>query len=176
MEKIIAESTASFRPAFCRHRTRGLLPRSERSRFAARLLHDLFRYNRDLRVWKRSAPVLTASISSATKSPRAFPVNGMLYEFLPPEDQQPEEERVLSPRDPEGRRARFYAPHPHADGKGPNAASYFSLNFDDPVNKFLAKYGAKSFLEGDAIIVAILERDGEAMLSVGRTASWHGRL
>ncbi len=54
--------------------------------------------------------------------------------------------------------------------KGMNAASYFSLNFYDPVNKLLAKYGAtKVFLEGDAIIVALLERDGEAMLSVGRT-------
>jgi hypothetical protein len=38
------------------------------------------------------------------------------------------------------------------------------------VNKLLAKYGAtKVFLEGDAIIVALLEREGEAMVSVGRT-------
>jgi len=42
-----------------------------------------------------------------------------------------------------------------------NAASYFSLNFYDPVNKLLAKYGAtKVFLEGDAIIVALLEHEG----------------
>src|SRR5260370_7080495 len=54
--------------------------------------------------------------------------------------------------------------------KGMNAASYFSLNFYGPVNKLLAKYGAtKVFLEGDAIIVALLEREGEAMLGVGRT-------
>jgi hypothetical protein len=54
--------------------------------------------------------------------------------------------------------------------KGMNAASYFSLNFYDPINKLLAKYGAtKVFLEGDAIIVALLERDGERpMLGVGR--------
>ena len=53
--------------------------------------------------------------------------------------------------------------------KGMNAASYFSLNFYEPVNKLLAKYGAtKVFLEGDAIILALLERDGEAMLSVSR--------
>jgi hypothetical protein len=37
------------------------------------------------------------------------------------------------------------------------------------VNKLLAKYGAtKVFLEGDAIIVTVLEREGEAMVSVGR--------
>jgi hypothetical protein len=51
-----------------------------------------------------------------------------------------------------------------------NAASYFSLNFYDPINKLLAKYGAtKVFLEGDAIIVALLGREGGTMLSVGRT-------
>ena len=50
-----------------------------------------------------------------------------------------------------------------------NPASYFSLNFYDPVNKLLPKYGAqKVFLEGDAIILAILEREGESGLAVSR--------
>src|SRR6267154_1000901 len=53
--------------------------------------------------------------------------------------------------------------------KGLNPASYFSLNFYDPVNKLLGKYGAqKVFLEGDAIILAILEREGEPGLAVSR--------
>jgi hypothetical protein len=53
--------------------------------------------------------------------------------------------------------------------KGLNPASYFSLNFYDPVNKLLGKYGAqKVFLEGDAIILAILERAGEPELAVSR--------
>jgi hypothetical protein len=52
---------------------------------------------------------------------------------------------------------------------GLNPASYFSLNFYDPVNKLLPKYGAqKVFLEGDAIILAILEREGEPGLAVSR--------
>ena len=97
-------------------------------------------------------------------------LNGMLYEFLPPEDQKPAEDRVVhhvilkaDVRD-SSRLTRSLME------KGMNAASYFSLNFYDPVNKLLAKYGAtKVFLEGDAIIVALLEREGEAMLSVGRT-------
>ena len=55
--------------------------------------------------------------------------------------------------------------------KGMNPASYFSLNFYDPVNKLLAKYGAvKVFLEGDAIILAMLEREGEPGLAVGRAS------
>ena len=53
--------------------------------------------------------------------------------------------------------------------KGLNPASYFSLNFYDPVNKLLEKYGAqKVFLEGDAIILAVLEREGEPGLAVSR--------
>jgi len=39
------------------------------------------------------------------------------------------------------------------------------------VNKLLAKYGAsKVFLEGDAIILALLEREGEPGMAVGRAA------
>jgi len=41
--------------------------------------------------------------------------------------------------------------------------------FYDPVNKLLAKYGAtKVFLEGDAIIVAVLEREGESDGEAGK--------
>jgi hypothetical protein len=97
-------------------------------------------------------------------------LNGMLYEFLPPEEQKPAEDRVVhhvilkaDVRD-SSRLTRSLME------KGMNAASYFSLNFYGPINKLLAKHGAtKVFLEGDAIIVAVLEREGEDTLSVGRT-------
>jgi hypothetical protein len=171
VEKIIAESrlhsdrlfAAVGRVASCRG--------SERSRFAARLLHDLFCYHRDL----RGLEALTAGFDSINlvsdnKVRELSTLNGMLYEFLPPEDQKPAEDRVVhhvilkaDVRD-SSRLTRSLME------KGMNAASYFSLNFYDPVNKLLAKYGAtKVFLEGDAIIVALLEREGETMLSVGRT-------
>jgi len=171
VEKIIAESrlhsdrlfAAIARVASCRG--------SERSRFAARLLHDLFCYHRDL----RGLEALTAGFDSINlvsdeKVRKLSALNGMLYEFLPPEDQKPAEDRVVhhvilkaDVRD-SSRLTRSLME------KGMNAASYFSLNFYDPVNKLLAKYGAtKVFLEGDAIIVALLEREGEAMLGVGRT-------
>jgi hypothetical protein len=171
VEKIIAESrlhsdrlfAAVGRVASCRS--------SERSRFAARLLHDLFCYHRDL----RGLAALTAGFDSVNlvsdaKVRELSTLNGMLYEFLPPEDQKPAEDRVVhhvimkaDVRD-SSRLTRSLME------KGMNAASYFSLNFYDPINKLLAKYGAtKVFLEGDAIIVALLEREGETMLSVGRT-------
>src|SRR6202140_3958324 len=171
VEKIIAEGrlhsdrlfAAIGRVASCRG--------SERGRFAAPLLHDLCCYHRDL----RGLEALTAGFDSVNlvsddKVRQLSSLNGMLYEFLPPEDQKPAEDRVLhhvilkaDVRD-SSRLTRSLME------KGMNAASYFSLNFYDPVNKLLAKYGAtKVFLEGDAIIVALLEREGEAMLSVGRT-------
>jgi hypothetical protein len=97
-------------------------------------------------------------------------LNGMLYEFLPREEQKPAEDRVVhhvilkaDVRDSSLLTRSLME-------KGMNAASYFSLNFYDPINKLLAKFGAtKVFLEGDAIIVAVLERKGEDTLSVGRT-------
>ena len=171
VEKIIGESrlhserlfAAIGRVASCRG--------SERSRFAARLLHDLCCYHRDLRGLEAvSAGFDSINLVSDSKTHELSTLNGMLYEFLPPEDQKPAEDRVVhhvilkaDVRD-SSRLTRSLME------KDMNAASYFSLNFYDPVNKLLAKYGAtKVFLEGDAIIVALLEREGETMLSVGRT-------
>ncbi len=170
VEKIIAESrlqsdrlyAAIGRVASCRS--------SERSRFAARLLHDLFCYHRDLQgLAALSAGFDSINLVSDDKVRKLSTVNGMLYEFLPPEEQKPAEDRVVhhvvlkaDVRD-SSRLTRSLTEN------GMNAASYFSLNLYDPVNKLLAKYGAtKVFLEGDAIIVALLEREGEAMVSVGR--------
>jgi hypothetical protein len=44
--------------------------------------------------------------------------------------------------------------------RGLNPASYFSLNFFNPISDILKDYGAvKVFIEGDAIILAIFERE-----------------
>src|SRR5580658_5440411 len=145
---------------------------AERAKVAARFLQDFSHYHRDL----RRLEVLNAALDSvnlvATEKLRELSrMNGTLYEFLLPEEQpqQPEEDRVLrhvvlkaDVRD-STRLTRTLME------KGLNPASYFSLNFYDPVNKLLSKYGAqKVFLEGDAIILAILERAGEPGLAVSR--------
>lgn len=170
VERIIAEGrlysdrlfAAIGRVASCRS--------SERSRFAARLLHDLICYHRDVRGLEAvNAGFDAVNLVSDDKVRELSAMNGMLYEFLPPEDQKPAEERVLNHvilkadvRDSSRLTRSLMA-------KGMNAASYFSLNFYEPINKLLAKCGAtKVFLEGDAIIVALLEREGEPCLSVGR--------
>jgi hypothetical protein len=144
----------------------------ERGRMAARFLRDFMRYHRDL----RNLEVLSSAMDSVNlilneKMRQLSAVNGTLYEFLLPEEQKPSEEKVLrhviikaDVRD-SSRLTRSLLE------KGMNPASYFSLNFYDPVNKLLAKYGAtKVFLEGDAIILALLEREGEPGLAVCRAA------
>ena len=144
---------------------------AERAKVAARFLGDFFHYHRDL----RRLEILNAALDSVSlavneRLQELSRVNGTLYEFLLPEEQgETDTERVLrhvvlkaDVRDSTRLTRQMME-------KGLNPASYFSLNFYDPVNKLLEKYGAqKVFLEGDAIILAILEREGEPGLAVSR--------
>jgi len=144
---------------------------AERAKVAGRFLADFFHYHRDL----RRLEILNSALDSVNLVPNErlqelSRVNGTLYEFLLPEEQGVgDADRVLrhvvlkaDVRD-STRLTRIMM------DKGLNPASYFSLNFYDPVNKLLEKYGAqKVFLEGDAIILAILEREGEPGLAVSR--------
>src|SRR5580692_3882773 len=144
---------------------------AERAKVAARFLGDFFHYHRDLRRLEVLNGALdSVNLASNQRLQELSRVNGTLYEFLLPEEQgQTDSERVLrhvvlkaDVRD-STRLTRTMME------KGLNPASYFSLNFYDPVNKLLEKYGArKVFLEGDAIILAILEREGEPGLGVSR--------
>jgi class 3 adenylate cyclase len=144
---------------------------AERAKVAARFLRDFSHYHRDLRRLEvLNAALDSINLVSTEKLRELSRMNGTLYEFLlPDEQQQTEEDRVLrhvvlkaDVRD-STRLTRTLME------KGLNPASYFSLNFYDPVNKLLSKYGAqKVFLEGDAIILAILERTGEPGLAVSR--------
>jgi hypothetical protein len=144
---------------------------AERAKVAARFLQDFSQYHRDLRRLETlNAALDSVNLVSTEKLRELSRMNGTLYEFLLPEEQkQPDENRVLrhvvlkaDVRD-STRLTRTLM------DKGLNPASYFSLNFYDPVNKLLGKYGAqKVFLEGDAIILAILEHEGEPGLAVSR--------
>jgi hypothetical protein len=150
----------------------------ERARVAARLLRDLCCYHRD----RRGLEAITSGLDSINlisddKVRELSSLNGMLHEFLPPEDQKSTEERVLhhvilkaDVRDSSILTRSLME-------KGMNAASYFSLNFYEPVNKLLAKCNAgKVFLEGDAMIVSLLEGEGEAKLAVSRARLGMGNL
>jgi class 3 adenylate cyclase len=162
--KLSAQSlfAAMVRVAACRG--------SERAKIAARFLRDFLRYHRDLRRLEAlNSTMDSGNLIGNWKIRELSAMNGTLYEFLLPEEQKPSEDKVLRHvilkadiRD-SSRLTRSLLE------QGMNPASYFSLNFYDPVNKLLAKYGArKVFVEGDAIIVALLEHEGEPPLAVSR--------
>jgi hypothetical protein len=143
---------------------------AERSKIAARFLRDFMRYHRDLRQLEALNGALdSVNLVGNQKIRDLSAMNGTLYEFMLPQEQKLDEDKILrhvivkaDVRD-SSRLTRSLLE------REMNPASYFSLNFYDPVNKLLAKYGAKKvFLEGDAIILALLEREGEAGLAVSR--------
>jgi class 3 adenylate cyclase len=142
----------------------------ERGRMAARFLRDFLRYHRDLRRLETMNEALdSANLIGNDKMRELSAMNSTLYEFLLRNERGPAEEKILrhvilkaDVRD-SSRLTRSLLE------RGLNPASYFSLNFYDPVNKLLPKYGAsKVFLEGDAIILAFLERQGEPIAAVSR--------
>jgi hypothetical protein len=143
---------------------------ADRARVAGRFLRDFLRYHRDLRRLETlNAALDSVNLIGNEKLRQLSSVNGTLYEFLLSEEQKPAEDKVLGHviikadiRD-SSRLTRSLME------LGLNPASYFSLNFYEPVNKLLAKYGAtKVFLEGDAIILALQEKENEPSFAAGR--------
>jgi len=142
----------------------------ERAKVAGRFLMDFIRYHRDV----RKLEALTAAMDRVNviinpKVRELSAINNTLYEFMLPDEQKPAEERVLDHvvlkadlRDSSHVTRTLYE-------RGLNPASYFSLNFYEPVNRLLPLFGAeKVFLEGDAVIMALFERQGEAQFAVAR--------
>jgi hypothetical protein len=144
---------------------------ADRAKVAGRFMRDFLRYHRDFRRLEATVSAFdSVNLMSSDKMRELSTLNGTLYEFLLPEEQKPTEDKVVrhvilkaDVRD-SSRLTRSLME------RSMNPASYFSLNFYDPVNKLLGKYGAtKVFVEGDALILALLEREGEAALAVSKT-------
>ncbi|MCP3666982.1 MAG: hypothetical protein GY696_31570 [Gammaproteobacteria bacterium] len=84
--------------------------------------------------------------------------NGTLHEFVLRQEMQPEQHRirnhVILKADVRGSTSMTS----QLRRRNLNPASYFSLNFFEPINKLLSDYGAKKvFVEGDAVILSIVE-------------------
>ncbi len=144
---------------------------AQQAKVAARFLRDYLCYYRDMRrldVLNRMVEKI--NLISSERLAELSKLNGTLYEFVLPEEKKADSEKpvvrhVILKADI---RDSTRVTRSLLD-RGMNPASYFSLNFYDPVNKLLAKYGAsKVFVEGDAIILTILEREGEPSLAVAR--------
>jgi hypothetical protein len=146
---------------------------ADRAKIAGRYLSDFVRYHRDLRRFEAVVAAMDSVnvIGVANEKLRELSaINNTLYEFLLSEEQKTSDASVIDHiilkadiRDSTTLTRTLYE-------RGLNPASYFSLNFFDPVNKLLPKYEAtKVFIEGDALILALFEREGEQGFGVGKT-------
>jgi hypothetical protein len=141
----------------------------------ARFLHDFLRCQHDLRNFRLAQDLMDqVHLPTDPKQRELSEINNTLYQFLLPEEEKPSEERVANHviikadiRDSTSITAQLLE-------RGLNPASYFSLNFFDPVRKLLPRFEAtRVFLEGDAMILAIMEHEGDARRanSVARACS-----
>jgi hypothetical protein len=144
--------------------------KAERLRYAARYFIDLSRLRRDMRKMEVLEKVLdSVNVVNNARLRELSQINGTLYEFLLPEEEKPAERRVndhvvikADIRDSTFLTRSLLE-------RGLNPASFFSLNFFEPVNKLLPKYGAeKVFIEGDAVILTIMDSEGERDFGVAR--------
>jgi hypothetical protein len=145
--------------------------KTERLRYAAKYFIDLSRFHRDLRKMEVLERMLDSiNVVSNDRLRELSEINGTLYAYQLPEEQKPEEQRVnhhvvlkADIRDSSFLTRSLLE-------RGLNPASFFSLNFFEPVNKLLPKYGAeKVFIEGDAVILTMLEHEGQRDFGVSRT-------
>ncbi|HEX6879204.1 MAG TPA: hypothetical protein VF135_02475, partial [Terriglobales bacterium] len=143
----------------------------DESKIAGRFLVDFLRYHRDLRRLETVNSALDGiNVIGNEKIRELSAINNTLYEFLISEEQKPAEDKVSSHvilkadiRDSTYLTRTLFE-------RGLNPASYFSLNFYEPINKLLPKYGAsKVFIEGDAVILSMFERENEKSFVVART-------
>ena len=142
----------------------------ERPKVAGRFMIDFIRYHRDVRKLEAlTAAMEQVNVITNPKVRELSAINNTLYEFLLPSEQKPAEEKVLDHvvlkadlRDSSHVTRTLFE-------RGLNPASYFSLNFYEPVNRLLPLFGAeKVFIEGDAVILTILERPGDGQFAVAR--------
>jgi class 3 adenylate cyclase len=127
-----------------------------------RFVGDYFRHHRDTR---HSAVVQALCdrihLLMDERTEQLSRINGTLHEFLISSEEQPVERKVIGHvilkadiRDSTRLTSELMA-------RGLNPASYFSLNFFEPLNRILSRYGAeKVFIEGDAVILALFEQEG----------------
>lgn len=132
---------------------------SNRKGYLIRFFKDAIRYHRDLQRYNRLNQAMDSiNLVTEEKIINLSRANNTLYQFLLAHEQITEEKPIIN----------------HviikADVRGStdithqmlqndlNPASYFSLNFFDPITEVLPEYGAsKVFVEGDAIILSIFE-------------------
>lgn len=143
----------------------GRLNIQQRHEYFLRFLRGFFRYHRDVENFKLIKQAFDRiNLVNDEKTILLSKTNHTLYEFLLPHEQiieldtKPVTSHVIIKADVRG--ATIITRQLAESGLNP--ASFFSLNFFNPISEIVSQYGAlKVFIEGDAIILTILERKAD---------------
>lgn len=150
----------SFKPMQRKIKRVKMLMVREKKEYLIRFLKAFFRYHRDqinFDIMKEAMD--RVHLINEDKFLNLSRENNLLYEFLLPHEQvlgkKPIINHMIIKADVRGSTDITY----QLNNRGLNPASYFSLNFFDPISELLSDYDAgKIFIEGDAIILSIFER------------------
>lgn len=135
--------------------------RNEKRKHVLSFLKSFLQYHRDLQNYKMLRDAMEwVNLTSDDKILSLSRVNQTLHEFLLPREQIFEEKPVVNhviiKTDVRGSTKITQ----QIKERGLNPASYFSLNYFNPISAILPDYGAaKVFIEGDAVILSISEKE-----------------
>ncbi len=130
-----------------------------KKKYLIRFLKDFSRYHRDFQNYNLITEAMdSVNLTTEEKIISLSRENRLLYEFLLSHEQVTEKKPIINhiiiKADVRGSTDITYL----LKERGLNPASYFSLNFFDPITEILFEYAAeKVFIEGDAIILSISE-------------------
>lgn len=132
----------------------------QKKAYLVRFLRAFCRYHRDFcsfKIYRNAAERI--NLVTDKKILALSKANHTLYEFLLPHEQEMGEKPIMNHTIIKADlRGSTDITH-QMNERGLNPASYFSLNFFDPITEILSEYDAhKVFIEGDAIILSIFER------------------
>lgn len=133
----------------------------DKKKYLIRFLKGMAHYHRDIENYKVLSEAMDRiNLTTDDKILNLSRANNTLYEFLLSsekwEDEKPIINHVVIKADVRGSTDITH----QMIKRGLNPASYFSLNFFNPISNILKDYGAvKVFIEGDAIILSIFERE-----------------
>ncbi|MDX9789063.1 MAG: hypothetical protein RBT11_19970 [Desulfobacterales bacterium] len=144
-----------------RELNRMLKPRKQMA--LLRFFDDFSRYHRDEGNYHLLSEAMgQIHLITDSKTLDLSRANKTLFEFLLPHERAPEEKpiihHVILKADVRGATDLAH----RMIERRLNPASFFSLNFFEPISAVLSRYGAsKVFIEGDAVILSILEHEAE---------------
>ena len=133
----------------------------QKKKYVVQFLNDFARYHKDLQNFKMLSKAMDSlNLTSEDKIINLSRENRTLHEFLLTHEQVLEKKPIVNHVVLKADVRDSTDITNQMKGKGLNPASFFSLNFFDPITEVLFEYAAeKVFIEGDAVILSITERE-----------------